>query len=125
MDGRAEKLDQIAQCLATTVATLPMVDPGNGTVEKCQRYVQRLLDMDLLRTHGTTPLSLSESGSGSRAASRFSQSPAQTQPNVDTRQFLLDTQDWALDDLDMGPFLMNHNFNLTDEGAENVHFAPQ
>jgi len=68
---------------------------------------------------------LSSGGLG-RTASAQGRSPAaqtQAKPNVDTRQFLLDTQDWALDDLDMGPFLMNHNFNLMGE-AGDMQFGP-
>lgn len=97
--GREEKLQSIIQVLRMAVVAMPTLDKGNGTIDKCQRYLRKLLDMDLLRGPGATPMSV-RSGMAKPSLT----SPALSQLAAESRSFFLDTQDWVLDDLDLGFF---------------------
>lgn len=118
--SREEKLQSIVQVLRVAVVALPTLDKGNGTIDKCQRYLRKLLDMDLLRGPGTTPMSV-RSG-----LTRPLTSPALSQLAADSKSFFLDTQDWVLDDLDLGFFGAGAGGGqlgfATDAG---IGFAPQ
>lgn len=119
--NKFETLNRVNQSLNMAIAALPTIDAGNGTIEKCRRYLEKLLDMNLWRSSPRGPQDSRNHDKGTPlrvSPSRFTfRAPHDENPtpHPDMRAFPPESQDWVLDDLDMGPFVMDSNFNFMDE----------
>ena len=111
-----ELLDQVQLTLSMAITALPKIDFGNGTIEKCRRYLEKLLELRLFRSTKEAPLEqLFAAGVSARSTAGRIEPRATNETNSDQPPFIPESQDWVLDDLDMGPFVMDNNMDFMNE----------
>lgn len=107
--GKLDILTRVQQAMNSAITALPTIDAGNGAVEKCRRYLELLRTLIAPLDVGTTQTS----SSGSPSRSIQSHGGGVSQNGVPAH--MPESQDWVLDDLDMGPFLMDSNFDWLED----------
>ncbi|KAJ8604176.1 hypothetical protein MRB53_041889 [Persea americana] len=94
--------------LRQAVNVLPRLDAGNSTIEKCQNYLKLLMARDLLTRRPATKLVPGTSPQIVGSNARLDLQLADPTMHYATTH----GQDLALDDLDLGQFMMSENFEF-------------
>ncbi|KAI9730222.1 MAG: hypothetical protein M1834_005986 [Cirrosporium novae-zelandiae] len=101
--------DEMRKSLDMAINALQKLDVGNHMVDRCRRYLKKLLDKGLLPNQSPETNNFNNRTRGQLA---LNSAGSEASSHQDSQSFLSECQNWDLGEMEMGPFIMESNLDF-------------